>query len=538
LGSALALDGGVIYLYLSLNDWNNDFYQSLQQLDKAAFGRCVGIYTLFIFSLSLCQSFHTYLCRSLQWQWRSWLTQVYLPQWLAHKGGGKSSSLKGDWDNPDQRFTEDIKNFTEVSIRLGLRFLREGLNGILFMGVLWQLSGTAVLSLPWGGKLIIHGYILWFILMYAIVTTGVSARIGNPLVRLGYQQESQEASFRSGLLGYLTHPREVAGQHLNFESFVSRCLGVVGDLFSQKIRWQMILQLWGDGVQKLMYLFPILVGAPQYFAGVLTFGGLMQLRNACATVQGSLLVIVESYDEIAAWRATAQRLGELMADLRGKPQKKAGRENPPALASSLSLDHVSFQTPDQKVLLEGVNLKVSPGESVLIYGPSGSGKTSLLQGIIGGGPFLKGRILGPRPIYLVPQHLYIPQGALELFLTPFGGESQKKEQETVLSLLGLESFISSPSSQRDWRNALSASEGGRLMIARALLSRPQVLLIDQVMSVLDPEMEATLLKRIQRFLPRVILLATASRPPFPKCSYTQSMSLVPWMPSEKKVHIK
>src|SRR5262249_46327463 len=121
-------------------------------------------------------------------------------------------------------------------------------------------------------------------------------------------------------------------------------------------------------------IFPFIVAAPQYFAGRIGLGILTQTADAFGQVQGSLSWFVETYTQLAAWKAVVDRLttfGDAMVVAK-LADEQSGLDIRPQTDSELALDGVDLNLPDGTPLLRNVNLAVRRGEAVVLRGPSGS----------------------------------------------------------------------------------------------------------------------------------------------------------------------
>ena len=89
--------------------------------------------------------YRTYLNQWLQIRWRRWLTRRFLDEWLADRAYYRIS-LTTDraaigTDNPDQRIAEDLRDFVDNTLSLGLGLLSNVVSLFSFLGILWALSG-------------------------------------------------------------------------------------------------------------------------------------------------------------------------------------------------------------------------------------------------------------------------------------------------------------------------------------------------------------------------------------------------------------
>ncbi|MFC0339499.1 ATP-binding cassette domain-containing protein [Paracoccus niistensis] len=146
-------------------------------------------------------------------------------------------------------------------------------------------------------------------------------------------------------------------------------------------------------------------------------------------------------------------------------------------------------------VLSHVNLRVETSEIVTIVGPNGSGKTSLLRAIIGAAPPAGGRIVrapGLRIGY-VPQRLHVDPTlpiTVERFLRLAGGVSAATGAE-ALQEAGVPGISGQQMSQ------LSGGQFQRVLLARALIDKPDILLLDEATQGLDQPGSAAFYRQIE-----------------------------------------
>jgi putative ATP-binding cassette transporter len=167
-------------------------------------------------------------------------------------------------------------------------------------------------SLAWMGlgSFKVYGYLVWVGVIYAIIGSFFTVKLGHPLVALNFEQQRREASFRFAAVDLRTHSENVAlyrgeeSQHRIMDRLFGRVL---------ENWWFIILRqkklLWFTaGYNQLSVMLPLLVALPNYFNKVFLLGGLMQTLSAFGRVQDSLSFLINSYTSIAEWQAVAQRL--------------------------------------------------------------------------------------------------------------------------------------------------------------------------------------------------------------------------------------
>ena len=148
-----------------------------------------------------------------------------------------------------------------------------------------------------------------------------------------------------------------------------------------------------------------------------------------------------------------------------------------------------------KFVLKNMNLSLKAGEIVTIVGPNGSGKTTLFKAIFGTVPISKGTIeVKPNlRIGYVPQQLKIDQTlpiTVERFLKLSNINFEKSQDKTEL-ILGSKDLLDVQI------NSLSGGEMQRVLLARALINDPQILLLDEATRGLDQPGVATFYRKIE-----------------------------------------
>jgi putative ATP-binding cassette transporter len=499
LVAVVALNLGNVYISVRLNEWNNAFYNALQKLDGGEFFRQLGIFCILAALFIVMAVYANYLNQMLQIRWRRWLTRRYLGGWLTGRAYYQLE-LNSATDNPDQRISEDLNQFTSYVLTLSLGLLTSVVSLVSFLFILWGLSGPADIPLGNGGVLHIPAYLVWAALLYAGVGTWLTIKIGRPLVPLNFAQQRFEADFRFSLVRLRQNAESVAlyrGEAMELGVFQERFRSVF-DNFWQIMKRQKRLAWFTSGYAQVALIFPVVVVAPRYFAKQIGLGGLMQVVSAFTSVQSSLSFIVTSYTSIADWQAVTERLSGFEERL--SAIHRSTREPRKILIhraeAGLAVEGVDLDLPDGSPLLRGVEFALGPGAAVLISGPTGAGKSTLLRAIAGIWPFGQGEIrLTKGRILFVPQRPYLPLGTLAAALL-YPGEGHNSHSPsrlaTVLTQVGLGALVNDLDAVQDWSQRLSPGEQQRFAFARIFLMQPDLLFLDEATSALDERSEAQL----------------------------------------------
>ena len=528
LGSILALRLMLVGLTVLLNFWNREFFNSLQNKDWSAFvellfvyrhtpsgfmpGFC-GIVTVYI----VVAVYFTYLSQWLQIRWRHWLTVRFLDEWLSDRAYYRIS-LTTDHaaigtDNPDQRIAEDIRDFVDNTLSLGVSILANAVSLVSFLGILWALSGTISLF-----GIAVSGYMVWVALGYAILGTWITHLVGRPLAALRFRQQRVEADFRYSLVRVRENMEAIAlysGEAEEKATLGHRFHAVIGNWWAIMQRTKMLNALTA-GYTQVAIIFPFIVAAPRYFSGQIPLGGLTQTAGAFGHVQEALSWFVNHYGALAQWHAIVERLTTFdRAVTAARAAFGTGLAQSDALNGSVRVRDVTVELPNGATLLRCADLDLQPGHSVVISGRSGSGKSTLFRALAGIWPFGHGRIERPleRCLFL-PQRPYIPLGTLRHVIT-YPHPSNLYSRDAIACALedvGLASLIPRLDHDENWPQQLSGGEQQRVALARALLAKPDWLFLDEATASLDPSAESGLYRMLKERLPNTTMASIAHRP--------------------------
>lgn len=515
LAIVIVLSFGLVYLTVLLNQWNNDFYNALQNYDEPQFWPLIRNFTIIAFTYIAVAVYSLYLQQMLQIRWRTWMTKQYIERWSGGQTYYKMQLLGERTDNPDQRISEDIRDFVDYTLALFLSFLQQATTLVAFIVVLWNLSG--VIAVPIGsGEFKLHGYMVWLCLAYASAGTYLAFKIGKPLVLLNFDQQRYEADFRFGLIRYRENAENIAfyrGEKAETKHIWSWFSMVAGNYFSL-MRYQKRLSWFINGYGQTAIIVPILLVAPQYFAGQIMLGGVIQAMMAFGKVQDALSFFVDRYATIAEWQAIVNRLLSFGLHMRNVEEICDARKLEPAEQAAFFAQNINVSLPDGKVLLRDLTFQLQSGDRLLITGPSGCGKSTLMRAISGIWPYSSGIVglqEGSTSLFL-PQRPYLPLGTLQqALLYPGQGSIKREELQKVMQLCQIEKWLDFLEQENDWSRVLSLGEQQRIAFARVLLTKPDVLFMDESTSALDEDTEKALYELVRRQLPDTALISIGHR---------------------------
>jgi len=508
---------GMVYLTVLLNQWNNAFYSALQDKNMPAFRhqlfRVTYLITIFIF-LAVYQ---VYLNQMLEIRWRRWLTDRYLRAWLSDGAYYRMQLQASETDNPDQRIAEDVQLLASHSLGLFTGGLRAIVTLVTFVAILWGLSGSFMVSVG-GYDVRVPGYMVWVAVLYAVLGTWVTDWLGRPLVGLNIERQRYEADFRFSLVRFRENTEGVAlyhGEADEFRGFRARFEDVVRNWWGIMLR-QKRMTYFTSGYGLGAWIVPSIVAAPRYFRGELGLGGLMQTSQAFQQVQDALSFFVQSYKEIAAWRAVVERLVGFERTLQSVHRQTAtGLRRVDGRPGQLSVANVDLYRPDGQPLIANVNFSMARGDAVLLTGASGSGKSTLIRALAGIWPFGRGEIRMPKDarILFLPQRPYLPIGKLRdavSYPMPADGVADGTLRE-ALEAVGLPQLTARLDDEAHWQLQLSPGEQQRIAFARALVQKPEWLFLDEATSAVDEGTESRLYHLVRERLPQTTLFSIGHR---------------------------
>lgn len=515
LVAVIALTLGLVYIDVLFNDWNRDFYNALDTRDSAEFRAQLWRFSYLAFLYIAGVIYKIYLTQALEIRWRGWMTEQYMKRWLAHRNYYRIEQSQST-DNPDQRIAEDLRLLTTGTLNLGLGLLSSVVTLVSFAGILWILSGPFSVMIG-GEEWNVHGYMLWFAVAYAVAGSGLVWLVGRRLVPQNANQQRFEADFRFGLVRIRENAESIALYRGEVQEQAQST-----DRF-ERIRenwWRIMgttkrLNLASTFYMQFAVIFPFLVGAPRYFDGVIKLGGLMQIASAFGQVQTALSWFVNAFEQLAAWKASINRLAGFQAAI------EAAEAQPDQIAvlrnnvGAIILDELAVHLPTGQALNQPLTAGIYPGQKIVVTGPSGCGKSTLFRAMAGIWPYGAGRIEIPQSasVMFVPQRSYLPIGTLRSAIAYPGAPTAYKELAIKhwLEICRLAHLCGRLDDVANWTAKLSPGEQQRLAFVRVLLARPGIVFLDEATSALDADAEAALYSVLLHELPQATLLSIAHR---------------------------
>ncbi|MER8954472.1 ABC transporter ATP-binding protein/permease [Mesorhizobium sp. M0833] len=497
-----------------LNRWNQPFFDALARRDMPAFLHQLLVFAAIAGGLLLFNVGQTWLDQMIRLKLREALTLDLIGEWMRPARAFRLAHAGAIGVNPDQRLQQDVAHLSDLSTGLGIGLLQSCILLASFVGVLWSLSSGFVFHIG-GHSLAIPGYMVWAAILYAGTASWLSWLVGRPLIRFNNDRYTREAELRSSAVRVnenvdaiaLAHGEADARRRLEFD--LGMVLGAMRHIYRAQINLSWVTDTYGW----ITVVAPILVASPVYFAGDISFGGLMMAVGAFNQVHSSLRWFINNIGGIADWRATLMRVADFriaLGDtdaLHHTERRISFGENPDG---SLTFEKLEVASPEGCTKLAEPHVEIRAGDRVMITGDPGAGKTLFFRAIAGLWPWGSGRIgmpAGEAPIF-VPRTPYFPLGRLREVLNHSGGAAEASDAEIseVLADVGLQRLSSSLDRSARWERELSDDEQRLLAFARLALRRPKWVIIDEALDAFDGPTLRQVLSMLEKRLPDAAIL--------------------------------
>ena len=515
LAGVIGAELGLVYVAVAVIQWNARFFNALEARDWDGFKRELFVFGFITLGAIVATASQYYFGQSLIIRWRRWLTERYVAIWMAEGRHYRIRFVDNTVDNIHLRIANDVLLFLQRTHELGTGMLNSIVALFSFAFILWGLSATTPLPL-FGNDYSFPGYLVFTALAYAGIGTLVAHLIGWRLIPLQFNQQRFESDFRFAIARVTDNAEPVAlmgGEAVEREEMRTRFWRLVRN-WTALVQRQTRLIGFTAGYGHISTVFPILVVSPAYLSGAITLGALIQAHLAFQRVEGAFAFCIGAYPKIAEWKAIVDRLAQFEAamkvvDTYRDPLAKIGFAVTPD--RNLNIDGLVVRLPSSDPIASVPSITLKPGEGLLVSGQSGSGKSSLFRALAGLWPLGDGAIRLPQGgrVLALPQRPYFPLGTLRQALT-YPTLAEGIDEARLLDAMdaaGLSHLAGRLDEEAEWSAVLSGGEQQRVAFARALIARPDVLLLDEAVTTLEESDGAALYRMIAERMPDTILIS-------------------------------
>ena len=312
----------VFFSYLA-----RDFWTALSDQNVDEFFTILYQFLIALLILAPINVFFRFQKQRLAIRWRTWMTTriltLYYQNQIFYKlersidtNPSSSSSQENEdenhvdsststnhpnVDNPDQRITEDVRSFTQYSLSLFITLAMSTIDLAAFSVILYTIKPQLFVS----------------IIGFATFGTVLTVVIGRRLVDLNYQRLTKEANFRYSLVRFRDNAESIAffgGEYLESNIIQRRFASVIANAY-EVIGTQRNLDFFTTLYNYLTWILPIVVIAPDYFAGVVELGVIQQSTAAFSHILDDLSVVINEFEGLTEFSASIGRLHQFLRQI-------------------------------------------------------------------------------------------------------------------------------------------------------------------------------------------------------------------------------
>lgn len=507
----------------AVNTWNRRFFDALENTDTPTVVWAVVVFLGLVLGAAAVGVGIVLSRETLQVRWREWLVGALLDRWIGAQRYYRMGLARTEPANPEYRIADDTRMATEPIVDFAIGLVTSIVSALTFVGVLWMVGGALTVSVG-GVTFAIPGYMVLAAVIYGVAISGLMLWVGRKLPGAVARRNEGEARLRFELTRLRENAESVA--LIRGEADERRALSATyADLAA---RWLGVVRRHGhitwltnsSGI--FIPVLPLLLAAPKYLSGDFTLGQVTQLAGAFMQVQVAIAWLVDNFKALAQCYASMQRVTELanaIDEIDGAADRSpagTGIALSPASKGALRLEALTVADRRGRVLIDAATARIEAGEKVMVSGESGTGKSTLVRAMAGLWPWGAGTIALPAgaAIAFVPERAYLPPGTLRgaLLYPAQSAEVADAVLTEALAEAGL-AYLTHRLNEADrWDQTLSNGERQRLAIARLIVQKPDLVILDGATGALDEAGEARLMAHLVQVLEGSTLVSVGLRP--------------------------
>jgi ATP-binding cassette, subfamily D (ALD), member 3 len=480
---------------------------------------------------SIVNSSLKYLTNSITINFRHNLTKHVHEKYLSNRQYYKLAVLRqGNLDNADQRITDDLNMWCATSADLFSRTFKPLLDVVLSTKRMSESMGYKGLSILYS-YFFFSGHVIRF--------------FSPPFSEYISETQKREGDFRRSHSRLISHAEEVA-----FLDGAKREKEILNGKLDHLTAWSQYY-FFKQFIQGVLDQYFIKYGASMIGWPVLAFPFLLAknmnekelvskyreadtlIQNASSSI-GDLLMVYKKLQKLSGYTS---RVVDLLHSVESSSEEESKNKNntiinkiiqknnkSSIIASSQRDDEIEFQnvtvySPDNRLLIKNVSLKITRGESLFITGANGAGKTSLFRVLAGLWEASEGVVIRPRnglmsengqisSLFYVPQRPYLVTGTLRDQIV-YPAKLQQHDDDVriceclkkvnLLKLLKKGSLdVGLDRVEHDWNDVLSGGEKQRIGLARLYYHKPKFAILDEATSAINPDEEGALYEEFEK----------------------------------------
>lgn len=297
-----------------LNYWNRYFFNAIERRDAAEIIRQIIAFVPIAGANVALAVLSVWGRMTTQRRWREWFSLRLYDYWLEKDHSLRLRFMRGEHQNPEYRIAEDARLATDLPIDLALGLLTSVLTALIFIGVLWTVGGALTLDAL---GVTVRGYLVVAVVSYSLVMTAAMMVIGRHLTRVLAESKRAEAQLRatgSDLRERGEHGAPGRDRDDGRRAIGAALSGVVAQWLA--LCWQLMrMTLVSQTNLLLAPVIGLLLCMPNYLAGAMSLGEVVQAAAAFVIVQGAFNWITDSYARLAEWTSSANRVASLLLAL-------------------------------------------------------------------------------------------------------------------------------------------------------------------------------------------------------------------------------
>ncbi|KAF0124638.1 MAG: putative ABC transporter (fused ATP-binding and permease components) [Xanthobacteraceae bacterium] len=317
---AWSLSGGLLALVIvnvvvqvMITRWHASFFNALEQ--RHADRLIAGISQLAVLTLAaaLVAALIVWLRMRLQIAWRGWLSEKLIAMWLRKQRFARLPTVAPQVDAPEFRIAQDVQVAVEPLVEFAVGLANSLLSATAFITILWTVGGA--ITLPFGGGWVIPGFMVWVAIAYAILSSGLIAVLGRPLIHAIERKNAVEAALRGNMVKVREEADAIArsGEEATKQKLLTGLMRRVVTAWNTIAALLAKLTILINANVTLMPVVPLLACAPLYLNSSMPLGSMMQIAAAFVQTQFAFNWFFDNFIRIADWEASARRVVGLRA---------------------------------------------------------------------------------------------------------------------------------------------------------------------------------------------------------------------------------